>query len=105
MRFFKGILYLILSICFFWGIAIYAGSSIIKSPSEIAFGDDVKLSNVVVEADLTISVGVLDLDLTSKAESVPMLGKLRAVKTDWSLFSFDPYIKFTVGPSKVDGFF
>ena len=105
MIFLKGILYLILCICFFWGIAIYAGSSIIKSASRIAFGDDVKLSNVVVEADLTISVGVLDFDLKSKAESVPIFGKLRAVRMDWSLFSFDPHVKFTVGPSKVDGFF
>ena len=97
-------LYVILSVCIIWGLAIISGPSLIEFFVRQKYEESVKISGLKVSARLSVYASRVDFYNSKISPRWDVSGHSRSVRLEWgNIFSDQPFVDLSIGPTTVDG--
>ena len=101
MRFLKFTLYLVLAVFLAWSSLVVFGPSIVSRLVYTHYGESIKLGRVIISPKLDIKIASIEFDGARFGSVFPLYGSARAIDIDWTYFTLNPSLDFSVGVSEL----
>ena len=102
MRVLKFFLYITLFLSFAWSVLVFSGPFFLGKLLTSYSDGRITPHNISISPKLDINIGRLDILVTNKESSKPVLGVLQSVNLSWSILPDKPFLEIQTGPTYLE---